>query len=230
MRKITWFVFGVCLFFPPPAAFSKPIQIYAEPFMSGKECRSDWPVRIYVLDEKGGTAEEFVGAHGVIIGVPEKKEQIRIEAEFKKGISGITLPRTGAKNISLTLAVEGVANGTTLNFSCEEPAKNESRDKKPPLVLEVLTEKSDVLIVRFSEEVEEETSQNTDNYLAVTSKRSIHPKAIEYHKIYVVLTFPEQFDNDEEGYIETKGIQDLSGNEMPSAVRSPQFTGDCNCH
>lgn len=93
----------------------------------------------------------------------------------------------------------------------------------------VIVKEPNILILRFNEEVEEESALKVENYKAVTNKREVYPKKVEYHKDYVILEFSDHFRSDEEGYIEMEGIEDLSGNEIPLGARSPKFKGDCGC-
>ncbi|MFH1772024.1 MAG: hypothetical protein ABH872_04335 [Candidatus Omnitrophota bacterium] len=103
------------------------------------------------------------------------------------------------------------------------------KDIFPPEIESIIVEASDIIILKFSEALDEESATKEENYKAITNKREIHPEKIEYRRDVIVLKFPVEFNEDEEGYIESNDIADLAGNYIASGTRSPEFSGDCGC-
>lgn len=209
---------------------AKPIQLFLMPVSQGA-CKQPLEIIVYVLNDKGEVDLNFDGAKKIKVSVKEKdgiKENsfhvsLDKTIKFKRGKSSFSIEDSEPETLDMTVEVENVKITASVKLLFED------KDAAGPVVESIAVEKADIVALKFNEEIKEESAQKTENYTAVTNKRQVHPKKVEYHKDYVILEFPQGFDKDEEGYIEVEGIEDLNGNEIPSDTRSPDFKGDCGC-
>lgn len=209
--------------------FASAVQLFIEP-LSEAICNKPLNLKLYVLDEQGNVDIEYDGVKNLDVRVEEKggekRGSFRIPSQrvsFKKGIGVFIVEDSEPEELKLTINLEDIRVPASVSLSFED------KDIFPPVITSIMVEKTDVIILKFNEQVDEEYALDTANYIAITNKREVHPQRVEYHKDYVVLKFPVEFDQDEEGYIELEEMRDLSGNEISPGLRSPDFDGDCGC-
>lgn len=223
------FKFFLILLLPPFLGYTTPIQIFLEP-VAEPICDVPLEIKTYILNEEGNVVSTYNGKKRVKISVKEQGEgktnNVDIPTKyirFKKGVGSFFLKAQDEGTLEIKVEVEGIRLPGYMSLTFKK------RDIKPPFVEAIFVEKHNILVLKFNEVIEEESALKVENYKALTDKREVYPKKVEYHKDYVILEFPENFESDEEGYIEIEGIKDLSGNEIPMGSRSPKFKGDCGC-
>lgn len=207
--------------------YPAPMHVFLQP-LSESVCDKPLEISVYVLNEEGNIDFSYEGKKNVKIQVDEPGGNVKNSwrplpayLEFKKGKSSFLINDSEAENLNIKVSLDGVPVYGYVTLSLKDTA--------PPAVESIMVEKKNIIILKFSEVIEEESALAGGNYRAVTNKREVAPEKIEYHKDFVVLQFPVEFDSDEKGYIELEAIKDLSGNELSSGTRSPDFKGDCGC-
>ncbi len=217
------------LFLILPSKHVSAFQLFLDPLCEGI-VNNDLPISILVLNECGELEKSFSGKKNVDFklkresGVdPDSISFSRNVVSFKNGMGQFSVFDRESESILLSVLINELQVSEEINLVFE------NKDIFPPEVKEVETEGPYFLYLTFNEEVADNEALDAGNYLAITNKKEVHPDSIEYHNDYVILEFEKQIVEGEEGYIELKNIKDLSGNEIPSGLRSPDFEGDCGC-
>lgn len=214
-------------FILPFTVLALPSKIAIE---NNLECLINDPIeiKVTVLNDKGKRDKTFSGNKNIKVeakeidgGQDDSFSVVKDIISFKNGVGNLLVKNQEEESVELLLSVEGIELATSGKLIFK-------KDTTAPRVDSIMVEKANLIIIKFSEEIEEESGLRTQSYRAVTNKREINPDSIEFHKDYVVLKFGQHFDKDEEGYIELDGIRDLNANEI-SSTRSPTFKGDCGC-
>ncbi|MCP4652291.1 MAG: hypothetical protein GY858_02755 [Candidatus Omnitrophica bacterium] len=204
-------------------ALAKPIQLFLEK-QNQAICGVELNVLAYALNDRGEVDAAFSGKKNVTFSskADTKPCSFPKNLKFKNGKGIFSIKCRKEIGLNLVVEIEGVNAPTNLSasFVC--------RDVLAPFVEGIMIEAKNLITVKFSEEVEDESAQGCENYTAITNKREVHPESIEYHKDTVILKFGIEFDDDEEGYVEVDEVKDLSGNAISSG-KSPTFKGDCGC-
>lgn len=228
-------------------SWADPVQLYAEQGLFNHP-ENSFAVNIYTLDACGERQEDFDFTRKV------KVEDISLEASkdtgilfdqsviFQDGLAGIILDSVGTSEMNIRILVEGFSAPFDVHLKPlearsivagpeENPPEPEKTVPAKELTIKSLElEESRVIILHFSEALNDESAIQPDHYKAITNKKTVYPLRVEFGKDFVVLTFSETFDDEEEGYVEVRNVRDIYGNEIESDTRSPDFKGsDCGC-
>ena len=228
ITKIVMVLSSVILLLILPAySYAKPIQLFLD-VSSEAISRLPLEIEIFVLNENGEVEAGFKGKKELQITVQEsgmRDESYYIRStkvRFKNGRASFTIENSEDETLGLEVALSYPELSGQISLSFLD------KDIFPPEIDGISEDGPGIIKLEFNEELEEESAQKLRNYKAVTNEREAFPVKIEYHKSYVFLEFEEQFNTDEEGYIELEGIKDLSGNEISSGLRTPGFEGTCS--
>jgi len=204
----------------------EPIQIYlashGEPIVN-----KPLEVEVYILDESGRVDAAFEGKKAVTFDIERQDtdtipEGLPRELTFKKGKSRFFLDVSSGGSLVLSMSVEGIQSFAPLKLAFI------TKDIEAPYITSVLLEKENVIVLKFSETLEEESALDEHNYKVITNREEMFPTKLEYHKDYVVLFLSRNLEEDEEGYVEVEDITDTKGNPVESGEKSATFAG-CDC-
>ncbi|MBN1870448.1 MAG: hypothetical protein JW847_07745 [Candidatus Omnitrophica bacterium] len=226
-RQLFFAAIMICLILTfPLRGYAAPIQLFLDT-SSEAVCGLPLEIEILVLNENGEVETAFEGKHELQIsgqesGMLDKSCSVRSPiANFKKGKAFFAVEDSEEETVNLVVTIAEPRLSGQINLSFLD------KDIFPPKIVNLFEESPGILKLEFNEELEEESAQEVKNYKAITNRRETFPLSIEYHRTYVFLKFEEHFFKDEEGYLELEEIEDISGNEISSGLKSPNFKGTC---
>ncbi|MFC1510546.1 hypothetical protein ACFL49_02685 [Candidatus Omnitrophota bacterium] len=226
----------LCLVKMMTLAVAEPLQYYFDYIEEGI-INEPFQVSVFALDEFGGIDKSFSGERTLRLIVSDVDDNALVKLKgplvrFNAGEGQFSLIATTVRAFDLAIEIDGFVRNETLHVVFKDGLNVTELDHHPknadaPVVTEIIVESSKILMLQFDEEVDESNASQEGHYLAVTNKKEIKPQKVEFHPTYVYLTFDDDFDEDEEGYIEIEDLSDLAGNS--DTIRSPSFQGTCPC-